>query len=30
MYRASVGMRAKVSGTGFWAEMDVPTDEPAV
>jgi hypothetical protein len=30
MYRASVGMLARVSGTGFWAGMDVPTVEPVM
>jgi hypothetical protein len=30
MYRASVGMLAKVSGMGFRAVMDVPTDELVV
>jgi hypothetical protein len=30
MHRASVGMLARISGTGFWAVMDVPTDEPVV
>jgi hypothetical protein len=28
MYRASVGMLARVSGRGFRAGLDVPTDEP--
>jgi hypothetical protein len=30
MYCASVSMLAKVSGIGFRAGMDVPTDEPVV
>jgi hypothetical protein len=30
MHRASVSMLARLSGTGFWAAMDVPTDEPVV